>query len=95
MTLDDLLNQPLNSVADDGFSDRVMGRVRAAERLRLCFTAACIAAGAVLAFLLLPLQVIAGDLNLAASQIVNSAAVSLAAGAIILTLSLERQFSRL
>jgi hypothetical protein len=95
MNLDDLLNQPLPSVADDGFSGRVMGRVRALQRQRLFVTWASVAACVVLAFLLLPMRNIGAQLDFAISQIASSAAMSLAAGAIVLTLILERQFSRL
>jgi hypothetical protein len=93
--IDILLAQPLASVADDGFSERVMGRVRAATRLRLFAASAAIAVGLVLAFLLVPVQDIGVELYLAVFQVANSAAVGLAAAAIILTLLVERQFSNL
>ena len=95
MNIDDLLNQPLPSVADDGFSARVMGRVRTLRFGRLFVTAASVAVCVVLALLLLPLQSIAEGLNLAFIQAAGSAAVSLAAAAVILTLLLEREFARL
>ena len=95
MNIDDLLNQPLASVADDGFSERVMGRVRTMMRLRLFAIAAGAAACVVLAFLLLPMHAIGAQVNFAVVQIARSTAVSLAAAAIVLTLLLERQFSRL
>lgn len=95
MNLDDLLNQSLPSVADDGFSGRVMGRVHASARRRLFVVVAGVVACVVLAFLLLPMQAIGMQLNFAVVQIARSAAVSLAAAAIVLTLLLERQFSRL
>ncbi len=95
MNLDDLLNQPLTSVADDGFSERVMARLGAMERRRMFVAAAAVAACVVSAFLLLPMQSIAAQLDVAIGQIASSIAVSLAAGAIVLTLFLEKQFSRL
>ncbi|MGC9954931.1 MAG: hypothetical protein ABSD21_11720 [Rhizomicrobium sp.] len=95
MSIDDLLYQPLTSVADDGFSGRVMDRVRASARRRLFAIVAGVAACVVLAFLLLPMRNIGTQLNLAIVQIASSTAVSIAAGVIILTLVLERQFSRL
>ena len=94
MTIDDLLNQPLASVADNGFSGRVMGRVRARERRNLFAVAAAAAVCAVLALLFLPLHSIGTDVNLALVQIARSAAVSIAAGAVILTLLLEREITR-
>ncbi|MDE2134047.1 MAG: hypothetical protein KGJ49_05570 [Alphaproteobacteria bacterium] len=95
MNPDDLLKQPLTSVADDGFSERVMARLGAMERRRMLVAAAVIAAGVVSAFLLLPMQSIGAQLDIAIGQTASSTAVSLAAGAIVLTLFLEKQFSRL
>lgn len=95
MNLDDFLKQPLTSVADDGFSERVMARLGEMERRRIFVAAAAIAVCVVLAFLLLPMQSIGAQLDVAIGQIASSAAVSLAAGAIVLTLFLEKQFSRL
>ena len=95
MSVDDLLSQPLPSVADDGFSERVMGRVRAQARRRLFVLVASIAACVVLAFLLLPMRLIGATLNFAVVQTASSAAISLAAAVIVLTLLVERQFSRL
>ena len=95
MNIDDLLNQSLPSVADDGFSERIMGRVRASARRRLFVIVASVVACVVLAFLLLPMRIIGAQLNFAAVQIASSAAVSLAAAAVILTLLLEREFARM
>ena len=95
MNIDDLLNQPLPCVADDGFSERVMGRVRAMVRRRLFVTVAGVAACVVLALLILPLQTIGAELGLVVPRIAGSAALNLAAAAIVLTLLLESQFSRL
>ena len=95
MTIDDLLNQPLASVADDGFSTRVMRRVRAGERRNLFAVAAAAVLCTVLALLFVPVQSIGADLNLALVQIAQSAAVSIAVAAVILTLLFEREFIRL
>ena len=95
MNLDDLLNQPLTSVADDGFSARVMGRVRAVRRQRLFVTWASAAACVVLAFLLLPWQTIGAELGLIVPQIAGLAALNFAAVVVVLSLLLERQFARL
>lgn len=95
MNLDDLLNQPLTSVADDGFSGRVMGRVRALRRRRLFVTWASVAACIVLALLVLPLQTIGTELGLVIPKIAGSVAVNFAAAVIVLSLLLERQFARM
>ena len=94
MNIDDFLSQ-LPSVADDGFSERVMVRVRAFTRRRMFTTAASIAACVVLALLILPLRAIGTELGLIIPQIAGSAALNLAAAVIALTYLLERQFSRL
>ena len=95
MNIDDLLNQPLPCVADDGFSERVMGRVRASARRRLFVVIASVAACVVLAFLLLPMRTIGAQLNFAVVQIASLVSVSLAVAAVILTLLLEREFARM
>jgi len=95
MTIDDLLNQPLASVADNGFSTRVMARVRAKERRKLLAVAAAAAVCAVLALLFLPVHAIGVEMNFALIQIARSAAASVAVAAVILTLLAEREFIRL
>ena len=92
--LDDLLSQPLASMADDGFSARVMGDVRAMTRRRILANVAIVAVCAVLAVLILPWRMVGFDLGFIVPQIFDSAAVSLAVAAVILTLSLEGYFSR-
>ena len=92
--LDILLSQPLPSVADDGFSARVMARVHRHRRLRFAVAAAYVAVCVVLTFLLLPVQSVGAELNFVITQVASSTAVSLAVAALILTLVLEGQFSR-
>ncbi|MBU6298278.1 MAG: hypothetical protein KGJ79_06200 [Alphaproteobacteria bacterium] len=93
--LDILLLRPLPPVADDGFSAHVMARANMHRRLRFAAQAAFVIAGLVLAFLLLPLQAVGLELNFIIGQVANSAAVSMAVAAIILTLVFESQFSRI
>jgi hypothetical protein len=95
MNLDELLNRPLNSVADDGFSARVMSRVRTLRRRRLFVTWAGAAACAVLALLFVPWQPVGAELGLVVPRIAGLAALNLAAAAVVLSLLLERQFARL
>ena len=94
MNVDNFLSQ-LPSVADDGFSERVMGRVRVIARRRMAFTIASIAACVVLALLILPWRTIGAELGLIIPQIASSAALNLAAALLVLTFLVERQFSRL
>jgi hypothetical protein len=95
MNLDELLNQLLPSVTDDGFSARVMGRVRAERRRRLFVTWASAAACVALALLILPLQTIGAELGLVIPKVAGSLAVNFVAAAVVLSLLLERQFARL
>jgi protein-S-isoprenylcysteine O-methyltransferase Ste14 len=95
MTIDDLLNEPLASVADNGFSARVMARVRAKERRNILAVAAAAAVCAVLALLFLPVHAIGVEMNSALIQIARSAAASVAVAASILTLLVEREFIHL
>jgi len=94
MNIDDFLSQ-LPPVADDGFSQRVMGRVHAITRRRMAFTVASIAACVVVALLILPLHAIGAELGLIIPQIASSAALNLAAAIIVVTILAERQFARL
>ncbi|MGA7711405.1 MAG: hypothetical protein WCA81_05850 [Rhizomicrobium sp.] len=93
--LDILLSEPLASVADNGFSARVMDRVQMYRHLRLAGMAASVAAGALLAVLLLPLQSIGAEFGTVIPQIAGFPAVNFAAAALILTYLFDRQFSRL
>ncbi|HEY0282042.1 MAG TPA: hypothetical protein VGC27_05410 [Rhizomicrobium sp.] len=93
-TIDDLLRQ-MPVVPDDGFSRRVMAGVRAMERRRMFVTAAAVALGIVLALLILPLREIGVELGAGIPKIASSAALGLAMAAMILTLLLDREFSRL
>jgi len=94
MNIDDFLSQ-LPSVADDGFSERVMGEVRAMARRRVAVTVASIVACVVLALLVLPLRAIGTELSLIIPQIAGSAALNFAAAVIVLTFLVERQLARL
>jgi hypothetical protein len=95
MKIDDLLNQPLTSIADDGFSERVMGGVRALRRQRLFATWASVAACVVLALLVLPWRTVGAELGLVVPAVFGSMAVNFAAAVIVISLLLERQFARL
>ena len=94
MNIDNFLSQ-LPPVADDGFSERVMGKVRTMARRRMVFTVASIAACVVVALLILPWRTTGAELGVIIPQIASSAALNLAAAAIVLTFLVERQFSRL
>ena len=88
--LDDLLNTPLATVADDGFSAHVIAQVRR-ERLKEqipFFGALSICGAAVLLFVPL-LQIVA-----AIARILTGTAVPLAVAALVLTFTAERALAR-
>ena len=93
MNIDDLLNQPLPSVADDGFSGRVIARVRTLLLGRWLAAAAGVAAFALLAVLILPWRTVGAELGVVIPGVAGLAALNLAAAVVVLTLLIERQFS--
>ena len=90
MTLDELLTQPLAPVADNGFSARVVARVKAEERRHAAIIMVAAAAAAVLACLLLPLRAITGDVAVALLQLGSSPMVALAGALLVLTFLIDR-----
>lgn len=95
MSIDDLLSQPLPSVADNGFSARVMRRVRADERRHFALIGAGSVAAATLACLFLPLQAITLEVNHALVTLGTSTAVGIGAAALLLTMLFDRRFFRI
>jgi hypothetical protein len=93
--LDILLSRPLPMAADDGFSARVMGEVRALRRRRFFVTVAGFSACAVLALVLLPLKSIGAELGTIVPAIADNAALNFAMAVLVLTFLIEQQFSRL
>ncbi|HTT96539.1 MAG TPA: hypothetical protein VMF58_00700 [Rhizomicrobium sp.] len=90
--LDILLSAPLPDVADHGFSMRVVEKIEAREVWNERLTWGLPALVACLAAPFLPLREFAGTVVHLGPALAGSTALSLAAGAIILTLSLEQRF---
>jgi hypothetical protein len=90
MNLDELLSQPLPPVADNGFSARVVARVKAAERRRAAAIMIASAAAVTILCLLVPLREITGDFAAALIQLGTSPLVGLAAALLVLTFLLDR-----
>ncbi|HVU21139.1 MAG TPA: hypothetical protein VHE09_10435 [Rhizomicrobium sp.] len=90
--LDTLLSASLSDVADNGFSLRVMEKIDARElwRERLTWGLPALAACALAPFV--PLREFAVAVVHIGPALAGSTALSLAAAAIILTLSLEQRF---
>jgi hypothetical protein len=95
MSIDELLSQPLASVPDDGFSARIMGRVRAAERRRMVLIGAGSAAAATLVCLFVPLQAMTVQLNQIVVALGTSTALGVGGAALLLTILFDRRFFRI
>ncbi len=95
MSIDELLSQPLPTVADNGFSARVMGRVHWAERRHIVLIGAGSAAAATAICLLVPLQTISAELNSIVLTLGTSTAVGMAGVALFLTMLFDRKFFRI
>jgi len=95
MNIDALLSQPLAPVADNGFSARVIARVRRQELRRAVLWGLAVTVFAVLACALLPVPALAMALNLMALRLAASAQVWLAIAALVLVFLYERRFFRL
>jgi len=92
--LDDLLSQPLPAIADDGFSARVMARIAKQEWLRSMLSTAALLLCALALLLLVPVSGIEDALARLAPAIAASLPLSIAAGAIAFSLSVEQLVRR-
>ena len=90
--LDTLLSAPLPDLPDNGFSLHVVNKIEVREtwRERLTWGLPALAACAVAPFV--PLRELTGTVVHLGPALAGSGALSLAAGVIILTLSLEQRF---
>lgn len=95
MSIDDLLRQPLPAVADNGFSARVMGRIKAEQRQRMALVTLGSVAAATLGCLFVPMPFLSEELSNIIVQIGTSPAVALAAAALVLTALVDRRFFRI
>ncbi len=89
--LDALLARPLDEVADDGFSSRVVARVSASERRRhyLAFLVPLIGVCALVPFL--PFSEFGDTMAHLPPMLAGSGPIALALAALILTFSLEQR----
>jgi hypothetical protein len=94
MMIDDLLSQPLADVPDNGFSARVVARIRAEEWWHLFGMLALGLMSIVAVALVLPLPVMSLELGRVVFDIGKQVGVSLALGVIVLSFLLERAFAR-
>ena len=92
--LDDLLSRPLPAIADEGFSARVMQRIIRQDWLRSITSTAALLLCALALLLLVPVSGIEDTLARLAPAIAASLPLSIAAGAIALSLSVEQLVRR-
>jgi hypothetical protein len=92
--LDDLLSRSLPAIADDGFSARVMQRIAWREWLHSMISTAALLLCALALLLLIPVSGIEVTLARLAPAIAASLPLSIAAGAIALSLSVEQLVRR-
>jgi len=92
MTIDEMLSRPLTPVADNGFSARVIARVREEEKRRFYVAGAVGAACAMAAALEVPLQTLAATANHIAFDLLTSPAIALAVVALGVTLLVDRKY---
>lgn len=92
--LDEMLNRPLATVPDDGFSARVATRIRHRALLEegLLWTGLTLLAAILLLFV--PLVPAAGALTQVLSRAVASPALAMATGALVLIWAWEPRFLR-
>lgn len=95
MSIDDLLSQPLPAVADNGFTARVQGRIRAAERGKIALVAAGSAVAATLLCLVVPMETVSGELNSIILRLGTSTTLGLGGAALFLTMLVDRRFFRI
>jgi len=91
--IDTLLKQPLAPVADNGFSARVIARVRKEEQRRTAAVALASVLAATLLCLLVPLNAFLGDLSAALFLAANSPTVGLAGALLVLTFLIDRLYT--
>lgn len=95
MNIDELLSQPLPTVADNGFSARVTARIRAAERSKIALVTAGTAVAATLLCLVVPIETISVQLNSIVLELGTSTALGLGGAALFLTMLVDRRFFRI
>ena len=88
--LDALLSQPLAPVADNGFSARVIARVKFEERRHDVVALAAAGAVALVLCLLVPVHNILGDLLAVLLQLSMTPMIGVAAALLMLTFLIDR-----
>jgi hypothetical protein len=94
MNIDELLSQPLAPVADNGFSAKVVARIRSQEQRQLVLISLVAVAVATVACLLLPVSALTELLNHIVITLATSLEVGVAVLAVLATWLYDRKFFR-
>jgi hypothetical protein len=90
MNLDEMLSQPLPEMPDNGFSTRVVARVKAEERRKAVAAVIAALAGVTLLCFLVPMPDYTAAIGVALLQFGLSPLASLAVAALVLTFVIDR-----
>jgi hypothetical protein len=93
--LDILLSRPLDRLVDDGFSARIVARIRFRQMVQQTLTWSTAGAGLLVLWLFVPVVPTAGALVAAISRAATSPAVALVAGSMVLIWVWEPRLFRL
>jgi len=94
MMIDELLSQPLAPVADNGFSAKIVTRIRRYEQRQLVALSIVVIAVATVACLLLPISLLSQTLNGIVITLATSLEVGIAVLAVLATWLYDRNFFR-
>jgi preprotein translocase subunit SecY len=93
MNLDEMLSQPLPEVPDNGFSARVIVRVKREERVKAVAIVIAAVAAVTLLCLLVPMPAFTATIGVAVLKFGMSPFAALAAGTLVLTFLADRLWS--
>lgn len=93
MNLDEMLSQPLPEVPDNGFSERVVVRVKAHERRKWIEVVLISVLATAVACLLLPIRAIVGDFAASMILLGSSPAFGIGAAVLAATFLIDRLWS--
>jgi hypothetical protein len=93
MTIDDLLSQPLQPVPDNGFSAKVIARIRHQEYAKLATTALLAAAAAALACVVLPIPALIMQFDHLMQTVSTSLEVGLGLTVVVAVLLIDRKLT--
>lgn len=93
MNLDELLSQPLQPVPDNGFSARVMARIKTEERRHVAMTVALSVAATIVLCVMMPLRDLTGLIGGAIIELGTSPMILVAVIVLALTFLVDRLYT--